>query len=260
VLVANGNPWLGEMARLQQALLPSPELSVPGLDIGWNTRPCSELAGDLLNCLRLDEHYMAFFVLDVSGHGASSAVLSVQASRLLAPTMTQPKLLKERINKPPWYRIVEPRCVLLKLNERFQTTGEMPQYFTIVYGLLHVESGHLQIATSGHPGPILVPAKRRAEAITSRSHPVGFVKKPTIFEHELTLARGDRVWFYSDGVTEAEDVNRNEFGTKRLIELAEEQRSRPARAAVQAVMKSVERWSLPGDMKDDCSLLAIGRE
>ena len=198
---------LASAARVQQTLLPKPGFSVPGLHIGWRLRPCDELAGDLLNCVRLDEHHVAFFVLDVSGHGVSSALLSVQVSRMMSPLMSESALLKEPLKRPPWYRIVEPGGVVERLNRLFQMSDQVAQYFTILYGLLDLRSGWVRFASAGHPGPIHVPASGEVAAIACRSHPVGFFEAAEFASGELHLQPGDRLWLFSDGVTEATFVH-----------------------------------------------------
>lgn len=81
-------------AEIQKSLLPSRPPQVPGISIGWEFRPCDELAGDILNVFQLDEHHLAFYVLDVSGHGVPAALLAVSLSRMLSPEIDSASLLK----------------------------------------------------------------------------------------------------------------------------------------------------------------------
>src|SRR5207248_5052782 len=72
-------------ARIQETFLPRGVPRVPGADFAWIYRPCDELAGDGLNVIPIGEDQVALYILDVSGHGVASALLSVTLSRLLSP-------------------------------------------------------------------------------------------------------------------------------------------------------------------------------
>ena len=74
---------LAAAAKVQQSLLPTAALEGAGVDVGWNYLPCDELAGDFLNFFPLDDQHVALFVVDVSGHGVASSLLSVTIARLL---------------------------------------------------------------------------------------------------------------------------------------------------------------------------------
>ena len=72
-------------ARIQQSLLPPSEQHFAGVDFSWIFRPCLELAGDALNVMPLDDYRVAFYIIDVSGHGVGSALLSATLNRWLSP-------------------------------------------------------------------------------------------------------------------------------------------------------------------------------
>jgi sigma-B regulation protein RsbU (phosphoserine phosphatase) len=244
-------------ARMQQALLPPPGLTVPGVDLAWNLRPCDELAGDLLNCFRLDERNLAFYVLDVSGHGVSSALLSVQVSRLMTPIMSDSSLLKEPVDRAPWYRLVEPTRVAARLNEIFQTTAGVNKYFTLLYGLLELDTGRVQLVSAGHPGPVRVPRWNSPTSIRLCGRPIGLFDDSSFEESEFVLEPGERIWLYSDGIVEATNEQDQEFGLRGLERRLDELREPPLTQAVLNVIASVERWTGAAGPDDDCSLLAL---
>ncbi|MCP3979389.1 MAG: SpoIIE family protein phosphatase [bacterium] len=250
---------LQSAARVQRALLPTPGLKVPGMEVAWRARPCAELGGDLLNYFQLDEHHMAFYVLDVSGHGVSSALLSVQVSCLMSPVMSESELLKQRLTEPPWYRVVQPIGVARKLNKMFQIGGGSSQYFTIVYGLLHIASGRLRLVSAGHPPLVYVPAGGEPIGLEAGSHPIGFFDDGIFREHELEFAPGDRLWLYSDGITEASNSAEQDVGLDGLLGWIADRQDQPLEQAVGGVLSAVEAWCEPQSPDDDCSLLAIGK-
>jgi len=251
---------LSAAARVQQSLLPSSGFRAPGMQVAWRLRPGRGVAGDILNCLRLDEQHVAFYLLDVSGHGVSAALLSVQVARMMSPMMSKVELLKQRLDHPPWYRVVEPGAVVRRLNEVFRSNDGPSQYFTLAYGVLHLQTGRLRFATGGYPSPIIEPASGDPRLLSCPSHPVGLFEDADLFEHATVLEIGDRVWFYSDGVTCASDAHWRSLGEERLQAYIAARPGAHLQASVDGVIDAVENWCLPGEPNDDCALLAIERD
>src|SRR6266542_2521146 len=93
-------------AKVQKALLPRGLLEIPGVRLAWHFQPCHELAGDLLNVVRLDDRHVALYVLDVVGHGVKAALMAVMVSRaitqLLSPSQPREagRLCEPRLMSP----------------------------------------------------------------------------------------------------------------------------------------------------------------
>ena len=141
-------------ARIQQSLLPTVTPRFAGHTFAWRFEPCQELAGDILNVFPLDDRHAAFYLLDVSGHGVQAALLSVTLSRVLVPAPVQSSLLVRSGRE-----IVPPVAVAQQLNERFARGATTGQFFTLVYGVLDVETERLDYVSAGHPGPVLMRPK-----------------------------------------------------------------------------------------------------
>lgn len=75
---------LDSAAQIQQAFLPGRIQNIPGIQFAWHYSPCTELAGDMLNVLRLDDDHVGVYLLDVSGHGVQAALMAVTACRYLS--------------------------------------------------------------------------------------------------------------------------------------------------------------------------------
>ena len=76
---------LDAAAEIQRSLLPSQSPLSGRVKVAWEVRPCEELHGDTLNVFRLDHNHLGLYILDVSGHGAAAAMLSVALHRILTP-------------------------------------------------------------------------------------------------------------------------------------------------------------------------------
>ena len=126
---------LDAAAKVQQSLLPTTDLNSRNIRGSWKYLPCDELAGDFLNFFPLDDQHVAFFVVDVSGHGVASSLLSVTIARVLTSHASSSSLLVQQDGDQR--RIVSPREVAAELNRRFPMEEQGGLYFTLLYGVVN---------------------------------------------------------------------------------------------------------------------------
>src|SRR5262249_42277870 len=163
---------------------------------------------------RLDERHVALYVLDVCGHGVASALLSVSVRHQLSPTLSPTSLLRQPA-ADGGYRLVPPAELASELSRRFPLDPKTGQDFTLLYGILELESRELHFVTGGHPGPIHLSRTGGAVDLTCPSFPIGVVPGHAYDGRRLQLEPGDRLYFYSDGIPEAVNANHEQFGTAR---------------------------------------------
>jgi sigma-B regulation protein RsbU (phosphoserine phosphatase) len=244
-------------ARIQEALLPRSSPDVPGLAFAWAFRPCDELAGDGLSVIKLDDHRVAVYVLDVSGHGVASALMSVSLGRLLSPPSDASSILVQGGGGADQDRPLAPAEVAARLNRLFPFELSTEQYSTLVYGVVDARSGEFRYTLAGHPGPIHLSADG-AKVLPGRGYPIGLADGPRPYnEWSVQLAAGDRVYLFSDGVHEAANPSGEPYGVNRLLQAVEAGRSEPLCAVVNELMTSVESWSGSTGVRDDVSVLAV---
>jgi phosphoserine phosphatase RsbU/P len=241
-------------ARVQQALLPPPDLEVGTVRVAHAFRPCDDLAGDGVGVVQLPGHLMGIYLLDVSGHGVGAALLSFTLNHLLSGAV-EGALVAGRAGGEP--TVVPPSRVAERLNRQFPMDRSR-QYFTFVYGIIDVRSGDFQYVIAGHPAPLLLPRVGAPAAVAGGGLPVGMIEDVVFDEHRLILEPGDRLYLYTDGVIEATDAAENEFGVDRLRAAIELHRTRPLRAGLESIVSSVRDWC-GGRQRDDMSLLAVER-
>jgi PAS domain S-box-containing protein len=243
-------------ARVQRSFLPKTTPEIDGIQVAWEFRPCAQLAGDFLGAFPLDDHNVALYVLDVSGHGASAALLSVTVSRWLSPVPAESCLFRPA-DDGKGFTIHRPRDVAALLNERFQIDPRLPQYFTLVYGVLHVPSGRLDYVAAGHPGPVHIPEGGPACAYPSTAPPIGLLPKAEFEESSLTLASRDRLFLYSDGLIEAVNARDEALGPGRLVHALETSRSEALDDVLRFAVARMEEFQGRKPAEDDVSLLAV---
>ncbi len=251
-------------AKIQETFLPREVPTVPGTDFAWCYRPCDELAGDGLNIIPLGEGRVGLYILDVSGHGVASALLSVTMSRLLSPPSEPSSILIREgdvgagSGDPRRTRcdITPPAEVAARLNRLFPFDSATGQFATMVYGILNVATGEFRYVSAGHPGPVHLPSGADPVILESHGFPIGLADD-AFEERSIRLGAGDRLYLYSDGIPEAMDSAGKLFGNARLLEAIGRGRAEPLREGIATLMREVARWHGSERPQDDISILAV---
>ena len=236
-------------ARLQASLLPTKPPVIPEARFAWTYRPLDELAGDCLHVFPLNDEYMGFYVLDVSGHGTAAALLSVTLSHSLAPGSDGGILVEEG-------KVISPPEVLARLNRKFPIDLENPQYFTIFYGLLNRKTLTLTYSVAAHPPLAYLRANQPAEFLPGTGYPIGMLEDADFDNVVLQLSKGDRLYIYTDGLSDALNSVGESFNTVLLSNLSKLS-GVPLNESLQQLLTTCEAWSSGVGLHDDISILAI---
>ena len=242
-------------ARIQESLLPKVPPDVAGVSFAWAFKPCDELAGDILNVFLLDDKQVGLYVLDVSGHGVAAALLSQTLNRFLSPDPSSPSVLKQCIEGSR-YGLLSPAEVAEQLNKQFPMDPVSRQYFTLLYGMLNSETREFRYVSAGHPGPVYLSRAAEPVILEAPGFPIGFFEGVKYEEHSLSMKPGDRLYLYSDGITEAMNAKGEQFGKGRLIKALKKNRNAPLKDSLSSLLEDVEEWS-PARVEDDISILAV---
>lgn len=240
-------------ANIQRSLLPSELPENDEVDFAWIYQPCDELAGDIFNVFMIDQNHIAFYLLDVVGHGVPAALLSVTLSRFISP-LTGPSILSPE--GPTGNHILSPSGMATALNNRFPMDSNNEQYFTLFYGCLNLPTREMQYVAAGHPGPLVVPANDAPRIIEVEGYPIGLVDEPDYIDQCLTLKPGDRVMLYSDGLVDCQNPQGQHFGESQLIQSVDS-RYVSLDQDVASLQSRIATWCDGRAPDDDISLLAM---
>jgi sigma-B regulation protein RsbU (phosphoserine phosphatase) len=207
--------------------------------------------------LPLDDKHIAAFVVDVSGHGVASSLLSVTIGRLLTPHETSSSLLLQSVEGSDKPRVVPPLEVAQELNRRFQMGEQNGLYFTMAYGILNIETLEFRHVSAGHPPLVHVSKSGSLTTLENWGMAIGWVDEIECSEHVIQLDRGDRLYLYSDGVPEAMNPESKQFGNKQMLEVMELGKRQPLNDSVMLLLDVVQRWGADGSLKDDVSILGM---
>jgi PAS domain S-box-containing protein len=248
---------LEEAAAIQEAWLPQSLPQVPGYRFAWRFRPCTELAGDGLNVVRLDERHVGLYILDVSGHGVPAALLSASLNRMLSPLPEQSCLFMPAADGAEGFVPAAPARVAKVLNRQYAAGPKTGKFFTILYGVLELETRRFRYVTAGHPPPVRITADRAHICPLADGLPIGVVSDYEFGQRTVQLEPGDRLLVYTDGAFEAIDADDQEMGEKRLLKGLVELHGLPPDDALAEAIRRIEGWC-PGEQpQDDVTLLSV---
>ena len=247
---------LDAAAEIQQAFLPGRIQDIPGVNFAWHYSPCTELAGDMLNVLPLDDDHVGVYLLDVSGHGVQAALMAVTACRYLSNHQDASSVLWKRRDGNSDYQLQSPAAAAEQLNARLVAHSLTEQYFTLVYGILNHRTGEFRYTVAGHPAPVHVTAPGRPVFLSGNGLPIG-IAQTDYEEHSIQLDPGDRVIFYSDGVTECMNVTGELFGNSRFLHSLRSTVDHSLDTTLSNILNHIQTWSGDAPFHDDVSVLAL---
>lgn len=243
--------------RIQRSLLPPSASNLLGITLDGLFCPSSYVSGDIYNFFRLDEHHLGFYSIDVAGHGIAAAMMSLTLSQLLTPEIKPGNPPKYIIPVSPYYGISTPTSVTDILNKRFQTDDTNTLYFTMVYGVINTLEQTVNFCQAGHPNPIYLPKEGPARFLGQGGFPIGLLLFAEYESVTIGYQAGDRLFFYSDGITECMDGHGDMFGQERLLAFIEETRALPLKQMLPALEERIGTWRGSKEFDDDISMLAM---
>jgi anti-anti-sigma factor len=233
------------------SMLPPPQMKLDGIECEWLFVPSSYLSGDMLNVIVVDDVHVNFYSIDVAGHGVQAALLSVIVSRLLA-------LGAEGQNMSGQF---SPAIVVREMNRQFLAEATDTPHFTMVYGSLDTQTGEGVLTQAGHTHPMLLTAGGDVCQLGAGGFPVGLLADCEYDTVRFVIRPTDRLFLYSDGVTECMDPVGEQFGETRLRNFLSEHAHLSLREALDALKLTLLAWrgKNPDTFDDDVSVLALER-
>jgi sigma-B regulation protein RsbU (phosphoserine phosphatase) len=233
---------LDQAAKYVQTLLPAP--STDRLKVDWRFIPSASLGGDAFGYHWLDGNHFAMYVLDVSGHGVGSALLSVSVLNTL------------RARTLPNTDFSDPGSVVSALNRAFRTQDHDGKFFTVWYGVWESPTRILRWAGAGHPAALYFvdPAKDPAPTLLESGGPMPGVLPDLVYRtQQRSVEPGARLILYSDGVYEVRGPDGRVRSHEEFLDALDEPDARTL-ARITAHARTVRGGA---DFDDDVSLVQV---
>jgi sigma-B regulation protein RsbU (phosphoserine phosphatase) len=245
-------------AAIQHSLLPEESPDLPGLEVAWVYDSCEIVGGDMFNVFRLSDEEVGMYVLDVSGHGTSAALLSVGLSHVLMPFPEQGGILKRSTPGSSEPEVTPPCEVALELNRRYPLMEKSRQYLTFLYGIFDLSTLVFRYVRAGHPGPIQITDGGALSHDRGGGIPVGIAEDARYRDDVIALSSGDALVLYTDGVTEALNQDDEEFGLVRVLETLSSAKGCGISQRLEALRKRVEEFAKGRRLRDDVTMVGFG--
>jgi phosphoserine phosphatase RsbU/P len=235
--------------RVQSAFLPT-ELpkKFKGVDVAARFTPARELGGDLYDFLAPDANTLVVAVGDVSGKGVPAALYSAFAGELVRSRTFRRRYTSERSS---------PAGILASINTILYERQLEEYYVTLCYAMFDFKRRMVTMANSGLPYPIRARKGSDATQIELAGVPLGSFPGSSYDEVSFDLVPGDLFVFCSDGVFEANDANRGEFGLARLQAVVASSADKPAKALVDDIFTAVDAFRAGEAPNDDTTVVAV---
>ena len=253
---------LASAAQIQKSLLPQKIDSAENLEVAWEFEPCEHMGGDIFNMFRLDDAHWGIYMLDVSGHGVQAAMVTVSVSQFLQPNSGHLFSTKSK-NSGTNDRLRTPAEVLAALDVEFPFE-RFNNFFTITYLIINTKTGELTYSNAGHPHSIMLRKNGRMELLQKGGPAIGIGdfhllggREIRYQEGKLRIHPGDKLFVYTDGITEYQNAAGEFYGTDRFYETLNALQGRAVTDIVDESVKSLMDFGSSAKPQDDITLLGL---
>ena len=236
--------------EIQHAILPRTfDLKLQDADkvnIYASMLAAKDVGGDFYDFFPIDDHRMGFTIADVSGKGVPAAIFMAVSRTLIKATGLQDKPTNECMSS---------------VNDMLCDESVGSMFVTVFYGIYDLQTGLINFTNAGHNPPYILKANGSVEALQAPCNLVlGAVPGVPFTCNTLELEPGDTLFMYTDGVTEAENKNHDQFGESRLEEALAECKGADSKHIVDTVNAKVKEFINGAAQSDDITQLVIRRK
>jgi len=231
--------------QIQQNLLPAQSSTIgDGLFFEYAYLPCDELGGDFFDIYQISETHVLFYILDVSGHGVASSLITIFTKIFFSIHAVSEH---------------KPGQLLQMLNQQFFRDRLTEKYITVFLGVLDLESNRLTWSSAGQSvSPILYTADQE-DMLSMHSFPIGLLEHVVYKDASCDFHQGTSLLMYSDGLTDiqADDGGSifDEDSLRRYIH------TRPRdQSLVNSLLSHIEQQTHRDDFHDDITIFYLRRE
>jgi sigma-B regulation protein RsbU (phosphoserine phosphatase) len=235
---------LSQAAEIQGRMLPAEAPTVPGTDLAGFNVPCRTVGGDYYDFFPYADGRLGLTLGDVSGKGMPASLMMMALHARVQVLAEDPGKLDE---------------FMTRLNKATCANCPSNRFITFFFCVLDTKTGDLAFANAGHNPPIIVRASGEAEMLEGGGPVLGIIPFAPYKEKHVSLQQGDMLVIYSDGVTEANNLNHDEYDEERFIEVLRENRQKSASDIVSAVTKSLNEFAAGAPQADDITLVVAKR-
>ena len=235
-------------SEIQHAILPTNKDVLPKdlYDMATLMDPAKDVGGDFYDYFKTDEDRLGFVMADVSGKGVPAALFMAVSRTLLKATGIRDLVSKD--------------C-MTSVNDLVCGESVDGMFVTVFYGRLNILTGEIDYSNAGHNPPYVVHANGKVEMVPAQGNMVlGAVENFQYRNDKITLEKGDMLFTFTDGVTEAMNAAGEQFGEERLEKLLAKCGGKTSQETIDTVRTAVAEWAGETEQSDDVTMLVIKRK
>ncbi len=226
---------------VQKALQPETAPKVPGWEFWLYTRSANEVGGDLLDFIRIDPGHFGLAIGDVSGKGLPAALLMAKLQATLRALVGPSESLDRLADR---------------INKIYHRDTQSNTFASLLYLELRSDDGKIRFVNAGHMPPIICKSGQLNE-LGKGDPALGIMFDSNYKEQMIDIVTGDMIFLYSDGLTDARDEKGHFFEDKRIFEILQSVKDRPASAIGTKILDVINRFEQNARISDDLSIAVI---
>lgn len=241
---------LDSAKEIQLSMLPESNSNINGIDISGTSVPASEVGGDYFDYFKISDTKLGVFICDVSGHGVASGLM-------LSGLRSCMHLILEDEN--------DPQIVMEKLNRMVRKTQQRKMFVTAVFAMIDTEKNKCKLFNAGHLPPYKISASS-SDIFKIKKHGItlGAVDSISVPNHEAEVVfdfnPGDKIVFYTDGLNEAMNAAKAEYGFDRIEKVLYQNTDKSPSELIELLVNDVRSYIGNNEQIDDLTILIIGRK
>ena len=233
---------LAAAASIQKTLLPSVLPQSELVEAAFQFLPCEQVGGDLVNLVRVGDNAWPAWVVDVAGHGARAAMITVAVAQFLQTSVNA-----------GFYKPVE---VMQALDREFPFT-RFGSFFTIIYGLVDPCRQTFTYCNSGHPNPVLLQPGQAPVFVEGNGPMLGLGLQMPWPEIVIDFSAGRSILLYTDGLIECADAKGVMYGESRFLEMLNRMQYQSAEQLSKSIMQEMQAFMGAVKFQDDFTFLVL---
>jgi phosphoserine phosphatase RsbU/P len=230
-------------AQVQRMFLPAAAPAIAGLEIAGMMQPSKGVGGDLYDYIPINANAIQIVIGDVAGKGVSAALLMSATSAAMRLEANLDRNMLQQVGR---------------LNTEIGAVSDPESYVTLLIAEIDTHKRIIRYVNCGHNPALLFQAKTRTlKRLNSSCPPIGLNPEEFCELASAELTSGDVLVFYTDGVTEAENLLAEEFGIDRLSAVVQQGSSLSAEALMDDIFSSAATFSKELGFSDDVTILVV---
>lgn len=231
--------------QVQNSIMPQNRKYNNAIKLTSGYIPSEEMSGDSMDMFEIGNNAAGFYISDVSGHGITASILTMFIRQVIRGIEKEAFGIKDIIGE------------IIKQYKQLNLNSE--QYFTLLYAVYDIHKKEMKLINAGHNCmPLLITKEGIIEEIEIKGMPVCHLAEERQYDVlTVKLNRGDRILFYTDGITEVYDESSGTFLEKKgLMEICEKKKDLESEKLIETIIQTAINYSY-GGIRDDIAIAVL---